>query len=70
MVPDNVKRLVGSLVLAAVACLGCVGFAVVAGIVADRDAGAHPTPGSPAATSATDPSAPVPSGQAAGGSRP
>ncbi len=31
---DNVKRLIGSAVLAAVACAGCVGFAFVVSILA------------------------------------
>jgi hypothetical protein len=52
-VNDNVKRVVGSTLLAAVACAGCVGFAVVAGFLADRDA----VPAGPAP-------APVPAAQA------
>lgn len=50
---DNVRRLVGSCVAAAVGCAGCVGFAVVTSVLADRDqpAGGRPVPAvtSPAA---------------------
>jgi hypothetical protein len=35
---DNVKRLLGSIVLAAVVCSGCVGFALVTSILADQAA--------------------------------
>lgn len=69
-VTDNVKRLIGSLVVAAVACAGCVGFAVIAGILATKGAGfgagTGPAPTRPAATS---PTPPVPSGQSTGDRR-
>jgi hypothetical protein len=38
-VNDNLKRVVAGLVLAAVACAGCVGFAVVAGFIAEQRTG-------------------------------
>lgn len=52
-VHDNVRRVLGSFVAAAVACVGCVGFALVTSLVADRDAGST-RPAPPAATA--DPS--------------
>jgi hypothetical protein len=57
-VTTNVRRLVGGAVLAAVLCAGCVGFAVVTGVLADRSTRDRPpatapaTPGTPAATGA------------------
>ena len=53
-VRDNLGRVVASLVAAAVACVGCVGFALVSGLIEER-AAARPAP-------ATAPAAPAPSG--------
>lgn len=36
VVSDNLKRFIGSLVLGAVACAGCVGFAFVTNLLADQ----------------------------------
>jgi hypothetical protein len=65
-VNDNLKRMVGSGMLAAVACAGCVGFAVVAGFLAERDAQDRGrwSPPPPAATAS-----PAPGAAAAGGPR-
>ena len=62
-VHDNVRRVLGSFVAAAVACVGCVGFALVTGLIADRDAGSSrpAVPTRPAVTSPTDPR-PAPTG--------
>jgi hypothetical protein len=38
VVNDNTKRLIGSIVLAAVICAGCVGFAFVSNILAEQAA--------------------------------
>ena len=66
-VDDNVRRVVGSLVAGAVACAGCVGVAVVGGVLADRDAGR----GTPTRPAVTAPAEPVATGPAAtGGARP
>lgn len=56
-VEDNVRRLVGGCVAAAVACVGCIGFALVTGLLAARDPG--PAGRAPAATS---PAVPGPTG--------
>jgi hypothetical protein len=53
-VNDNVKRVVGSALLAALACAGCVGFAVVAGFLADRGAQVAPPAPVPAAQASAD----------------
>jgi hypothetical protein len=53
---ENLTRFVGSLVLAAVACAGCVGFAVVAGILAARGPAGAPAPAYPSATVSSGPS--------------
>jgi hypothetical protein len=54
VVNENIKRLLGSVVLAAVACAGCVGFALVTSLIASqaaqkasqaRQTGAGSTPG-------------------------
>lgn len=55
-VNDNLKRLVGSAVAAAVCCAGCVGFALVTSLTA---AGNGHSPATPPAISATTPAAPV-----------
>lgn len=53
-VQDNLRRLVGSLVVAAVACAGCVGFALVTSLAAARDAGrGDPLRPAPAVTAPT-----------------
>ncbi len=36
LVADNLRRLVGGLVLAAVGCAGCVGYAVVVGVLVEQ----------------------------------
>jgi hypothetical protein len=36
LVNDNLRRLIGSMVMAAVICAGCVGFAVVMSLIAAR----------------------------------
>jgi hypothetical protein len=61
-VNDNVKRLITSTVLAAVACAGCIGFAVVTGFLADQSTRDGRSPG-PAAVA---PVAPTPSGGSEG----
>jgi hypothetical protein len=38
VVNDNTKRLIGSVVLAAVICAGCVGFAFVSNLLAEQAA--------------------------------
>lgn len=50
LVNDNVRRMIGSLVAAAVVCAGCVGFALVMSLVPARTGGG-PTVGRPAAVS-------------------
>jgi hypothetical protein len=42
-VNDNLRRVVGSVVLAAVLCAGCVGTALVLRTIADQQAQAAPT---------------------------
>lgn len=60
-VNDNLRRLVGGFLAAAVACVGCIGFALVTSLIAARDAGPRgPVP------AATSPAVPGPTG----GSRP
>ena len=61
LVNDNLRRLVGGLVAAAVGCVGCVGFALVTSLIADREAGPRGT-----VPVATSPAVPGP----AGGERP
>jgi hypothetical protein len=51
VVPDNLKRFVGSLVAAAVVCAGCVGFAVVTTLLAGRGASGQSIVDRPTATS-------------------
>jgi hypothetical protein len=57
---DNLKRLVGSIVVAAVACAGCVGFALVTSVLAGQaaakqaQAGAGPATGAPFAADTFD----------------
>lgn len=48
-VNDNVRRVVGSLVTAAVLCAGCVGFALVMSLVPVRTSGGpvRPVPAGP-----------------------
>jgi hypothetical protein len=47
VVNDNVRRVVGSLVVAAVLCAGCVGFALVTSLIPAR--GGSPVVGRPPA---------------------
>jgi hypothetical protein len=49
VVNDNVRRVLGSLVAAAVLCAGCVGFALVTSLIATR--GGSPVTGRPPAVS-------------------
>ena len=58
-VEDNVRRVVGSLVAAAVLCAGCVGFAVVTSLLPARTGGSSIVGPRPAATT---PGPVVPSG--------
>lgn len=51
VVNDNVRRVVGSLVAAAVGCAGCVGFAVVTSLIPARTTGG--TVGRPPAVSSS-----------------
>lgn len=60
-VNDNLRRLVGGCLAAAVACVGCIGFAVVTSLIAEREAG-----GRGAVPTVTSPATPGPTG----GSRP
>jgi hypothetical protein len=43
-VNDNLRRVVGSVVLGAVVCAGCVGTALVLHTLADQQVAATPTP--------------------------
>ncbi len=54
LVNDNVRRVIGSVVAAAVACAGCVGFALVTSLLA---AGDDRGPGRSAPPAATAPAA-------------
>jgi hypothetical protein len=57
-VNDNVRRLTAGIVLAAVACAGCIGFAIVTGVIADQSAqrrGQSPPPAPPSASAAVSP---------------
>lgn len=65
VVSDNLKRFLGSIVLGAVACAGCVGFAFVSNLLADQAAAREqqqqqivPTPSQTSSTPI-----PTPSGQ-------
>lgn len=55
-VNDNIRRLIGSLIVAAVACAACVGVAFVVQLLADRADAATP---SSAPSSVSSPLAPL-----------
>lgn len=62
---DNVRRLVGSCLAAAVGCVGCIGFAIVVGVLADRDTG-RGLPGRAVPPAAVSPATPGSGAGAAG----